>query len=76
VWPTSIPNGPTSANPQFAIWNAGLYTLDLISLHFYFEESAGSIVPEWDTLAKLQDLLHDQAVLEYRRTHPAIWPAV
>lgn len=62
-------------NPKFSIWNSGLWALDLISLHFHFEETGGNIIPEADIAAKLQDLLHDPSVLEYRRTHKAIWPS-
>jgi len=61
-------------SPKLSIWNSGLWTLDLISLHFHFEESGDTIIPEADIQAKLQDLLHDPSVVEYRRTHKAIWP--
>jgi hypothetical protein len=53
--------------PRFSLWCAGLMTLDLLALHFHFEKSGGTWSAEPDIEAKLQDLLHDPAVLAYRR---------
>jgi hypothetical protein len=61
-------------SPKLSIWDAGVWTLDLIALHFHFEEIGATPIAEPDTEAKLQDLLHDPAVLEYRRRHSALWP--
>jgi hypothetical protein len=61
-------------SPKLSIWKAGVWTLDLISLHFHFEWSGDTVAVEPDTEAKLQDLLHDPAVLEYRRRLSELWP--
>jgi hypothetical protein len=62
-------------SPKLSLWNAGVWTLDLISLHFHFEWSGETPVLEGETEAKLQDLLHDPTVLEYRRRHSRLWPS-
>lgn len=55
--------------PRFSLSYAGLWTLDLLSLHFHFEISGDKWSAEPDIQAKLQDLLHDPVVIEFRRTH-------
>ncbi len=55
--------------PKFSIWYAGLLTLDLLSLHFHFEKSGTTWISEHDLQAKLQDLIHDPAVLAFQRDH-------
>jgi hypothetical protein len=52
--------------PKFSLWSAGLRTLDLISLHFHFEVNGDEVAGDPDIEAKLQDLLHDPAVLAFR----------
>ena len=47
-------------------------TLELLSLQFHFDISEDEIIPESDIEAKLQDLLLDPAVLEFKRT--SRWP--
>ncbi len=54
-------------SPRACLWNSGVWTLDLLSLHWHFEEEAGSIRKDTELEAKLQDLLLDPAVLGYRR---------
>jgi hypothetical protein len=55
-------------SPRLSIWNAGVWTLDMLSLHFVFEgvnTEKVRVDPELE--ARLQDLLHDPAVLAYKR---------
>ena len=55
-------------SPKTSLWNAGVSTLDLLSLHFHFEElPTGGFRSEPDLDAKIQDLLLDPAVLKYKR---------
>jgi hypothetical protein len=54
-------------SPKATIWNSGVYALELISLHFHFEIVGGSITPEPDIEAKLQDLLLDPEVISFER---------
>ena len=58
--------------PKYSIWFSGVMTLELLSLQFHFDISEDEIIPESDIEAKLQDLLIDPAVLEFKRTSP--WP--
>ena len=58
--------------PKFSIWFSGVMALELLSLQFHFDISDDEIIPEPDIEAKLQDLLLDPAVLEFKRTSQ--WP--
>ena len=60
-------------NPKLSIWNAGVWTLDLISLHLHIENSRIAAVLEPGTAAKLQDLMHDPTVLAFQRKHSTLW---
>lgn len=55
--------------PKLSLWYAGVWALDLLSLHFHFEPgpTPGTFHAEADMAAKVQDLLLDPAVLEYKR---------
>jgi len=55
--------------PKFSLWYAGIWTLDLLSLKFHFEPgpTPGNFHAEADIEAKVQDLLLDPVVLEYKR---------
>lgn len=64
--------------PKASIWYAGVWTLDMLSLHLHLHPDHESDTQTWrferDMEPKLQDLLHDPAVLEYKRKIDGLWP--
>ena len=62
-------------NPKLSLWYAGVWTLDLLSLHSLFEDccKTGFRLTESDAEAKLQDLLLDDNVLAYKRKVETLW---
>jgi hypothetical protein len=53
--------------PKITIWYSGSYALDLLSLHFHFEEIGDSFHDEPEIEAKLQDLLLDPEVIAFKK---------
>jgi hypothetical protein len=61
-------------DPRASLWFSGLFALDLLSLHCIFELSGGKPVnTEANLEGILQDLLHDPAVIEYKRRFKPFW---
>jgi hypothetical protein len=54
-------------SPRMSLWNAGVPTLDLLSLKMHFWKEGTTYRSEPGLEAKLQDLLLDPVVLEFRR---------
>lgn len=54
-----------SLSPKATLWNSGLITLDLLSLHWHFENDGQA--NDLSIEAKLQDLLLDPKILDYKR---------
>ncbi len=54
-------------SPRALLWNSGVWTLDLLSLHWHFEDDGQAIRWDSEIEAKLQDLLLDPKVLDYKR---------
>jgi hypothetical protein len=65
--PTTVRELFMCISPKATIWHSGIYALDLLSLHFHFEETNDSIHEEPEIEAKLQDLLLDAEVIAYKR---------
>jgi hypothetical protein len=63
--------------PKPSIWYAGVWTLDMLSLHLHSEgyPDVKAFRFDSDLEAKVQDILHDPAVLEYRHKMDGLWSA-
>jgi hypothetical protein len=60
--------------PKQSLWYAGVWTLDMLSLHLHSEgyPDPKAFCFDSDLEAKLQDLLHDPAIIDYKRKVEAL----
>jgi hypothetical protein len=54
-------------SPRAALWYAGVFTLDLLSLKLHFRRVHGNVLIDPSLEPNLQDLLLDPAVIQFKR---------